>query len=610
MKMPNRVLSLICLLVAEGCAGDRFQNECAPGEVMVRDKCAVVDAPGSAGNAGTSGSGAGIAGVGGSKSAGSAGASSAAGGTSGAAGGSGSAGTGGLGGNTAGKGGGGGVGGSGAGSSGSSGAGGAPGGSGSGGAGSGGTGSAGTGAGGLAGSGSGAGGAGGTSGGGSGGGVAAGTGGLAGGGTGGAGAGGGTGGAGAAGAAGGSGPCDASQCPATECHVATCNGATCGEVDAAPGTSCAAGAGKCNGKGICGDCKPGATDCLSKVPRTCNEEGKWVEGTSCDISCGGGACSTVVSLASGYAHDCALLSDGHVRCWGGTNDYGELGVDSSPSAGTAEVQGISQATQLVAGLYFACARLDDASVWCWGDNTHNELARDTALVGHSAKPVEVVEAKGATRVFANAAAVGACAAMPNGSLLCWGNHTLPPATVSGVANVTAMGASEGTSCVRQANGFLFCWGANFAGQCATGTLGGTVAAPTKVAEGVDDVTLGVVAGCSRSASAGVSCWGSDDEYELGNGPLVTDAFATPQHVSVSGSPSAMAMGLSHVCVASAGNTYCWGFMFDQHFATPTYIDNVGGGAILSAGRGRSCSRTGPTSVACWTSASNATAVVW
>lgn len=136
-------------------------------------------------------------------------------------------------------------------------------------------------------------------------------------------------------------------------------------------------------------------------------------------------------LATGSYHNCVLLDDGTVRCWG-NNNFGQLGRgDRASPIGTdmahfpLDVVNLpAEARFLSAGEDHTCAILADKSVVCWGLNERGQLgAGDTRARGDSAddfplvsvplpgEPVELVSGNSHT-----------CALLNDGEVTCWGDN--------------------------------------------------------------------------------------------------------------------------------------------------------------------------------------------
>jgi alpha-tubulin suppressor-like RCC1 family protein len=97
----------------------------------------------------------------------------------------------------------------------------------------------------------------------------------------------------------------------------------------------------------------------------------------------------VVDVALGDAHSCALDDVGTVLCWG-DNTSGQLGTGSpmEMSLSPVRVAALSDVRDIAAGWNHTCAVLNDGTLRCWGDNTNGQLGNDS--VSSSTVPVRVV----------------------------------------------------------------------------------------------------------------------------------------------------------------------------------------------------------------------------
>jgi alpha-tubulin suppressor-like RCC1 family protein len=98
--------------------------------------------------------------------------------------------------------------------------------------------------------------------------------------------------------------------------------------------------------------------------------------------------TTVVDVALGRDHTCARKQDGTLRCWG--NNYsGQLG-DGTTADKSSPVEVTALGTTVIdvaLGGYHSCALKPGATLWCWGSNNSGQLG-DGTTVGKSS-PVQV-----------------------------------------------------------------------------------------------------------------------------------------------------------------------------------------------------------------------------
>lgn len=227
---------------------------------------------------------------------------------------------------------------------------------------------------------------------------------------------------------------------------------------------------------------------------------------------------TAIQLAAGWFHTCALLDDHTVKCWG-NNPNGELGQgDIEPRGDEPDELGdallpVDLGTgvlvrEIAAGEQHNCAVLEDRRVKCWGANDFLQLgngSRDPR--GDS--PNQLGDALPCTDLGpdfpAKALALGAhhsCALSTNGAVKCWGlnasgqlgigttaDHGAPAETMGVGLPSVDFGASRRAlaiavgmdfSCAAMDDGQVVCWGDNQVGQLGIGNTENRGVVPTQL----------------------------------------------------------------------------------------------------------------------------------
>lgn len=259
---------------------------------------------------------------------------------------------------------------------------------------------------------------------------------------------------------------------------------------------------------------------------------------------------TVVQVACGGSHTCALLDTGNVRCWGSSSS-GQLGYPGVSSVGVSdtpqsfatahgEVSIGGKVLQVTGGYGHTCVLMDTGAVRCWGSNNHGQLGYgNTNDIGDDETPAIAGDINvGGKVVQVAAGGYHTCALLDTGNVRCWGNNS---SGQLGYGNTTSYGASTLP---------------NVAGDVM---LGGTAT----------QVSCGQYYTCALLDSGAVRCWGLGGKGELGYGntnsigdnEFPSDAGDVPigalvaQVVAGRGSPTG---NESSCALLKSGSVRCWG----------------------------------------------------
>mgnify|MGYP002399958061 CR=1 FL=1 len=407
---------------------------------------------------------------------------------------------------------------------------------------------------------------------------------------------------------------DADGCSAT-CLVET--GWTCTGEPSTCATTCgdgiAAGAETCDGGGLAsGDGCAATCDlefgwaCDTMVPNQCTlvatlaevtlgGEGGCVRTTAGDVGCfgvnsegqvGNGttgvrtdlptfALAGASAIASGDEHVCALVV-GDVWCWG-DNLNEQLGPGAAP--GTDETTPIlvtglpADMAEVEGGFDHTCAIDSVGGVWCWGDNDNRQLGRGGTSTIDDPVPGLVALPGALAATDLGLGENHSCAVLEDETVACWGDDDSgqlgdgasgvdgsTAALVTGLTGIVDVDAGRDTTCAIDTLGTVTCWGNNDDGEVGN-DVPGDVATPQTLAlpAAADAISLGTDFSCALLTNDEVYCWGEGNDYQLGDGDLISRSAP----VAVQGLPAGdlvdLEAGANGVCVVRSNDErWCWG----------------------------------------------------
>lgn len=167
-----------------------------------------------------------------------------------------------------------------------------------------------------------------------------------------------------------------------------------------------------------------------------------------------------------------------------------------------------------------------------------------------------------------------CARKPEGSVKCWGDDRNgqngagavvdgglrnEPVDVTGIADAVDVSAGRAHACIAHKTGKVSCWGFNNDGQLGNGQTGSSSPTPVEALMISDAVNVGAGSNftCAARRGGGAACWGANNAGQLGT----NSNAASPAPISVVNlkEVSAVAAGQLHACaVKRDGSVACWG----------------------------------------------------
>ena len=240
----------------------------------------------------------------------------------------------------------------------------------------------------------------------------------------------------------------------------------------------------------------------------------------------------VTAIAAGGNHTLALKSDGSVVAWGynmsGQIGDGTSGAGTNRTSPVAVSVLTSGVVAIAGGANHSLAAKSDGSVYGWGNNSGGQIGDGTTTA--RSVPTQVPDLAGVTAVAAGGS--HSLARKSDGSAVGWGLNNfgqlgdgtttsprLGPVSVTGVSSVTAVRAGQNHSYAMKSDLTVWSWGNASSGQLGDGTTTPPKSTPVQVT-GLPDVTAigaGDNHGLALAADKSVWAWGANGSSQLGDG---------------------------------------------------------------------------------------------
>lgn len=333
-------------------------------------------------------------------------------------------------------------------------------------------------------------------------------------------------------------------------------------------------------------------------------------------------------ISAGAFHNCALRTDGKVKCWGSESARYE-----SQSSRAVLVPFLSNVRQISAGEQspggpYTCFLFTNGTVKCWGRNYYGQLGDGTTDDNTIYAP-GLADTKGTTvKQLSHVRQISArnshtCAVLANRSVRCWGKGTygqigdgtkknrLVAVQVKGLGSAMQISAGENHTCALLVNKTVKCWGRNQEGQLGDGTsTDRLLPVPVDGLKSVVQISAGEDHTCAVLVNHKVQCWGGNGFGQLGNGESGISSYV-PVYVSQLASVIQISARDKTTCaVQSNGQVKCWGSggYWQTLLGTgrdlsqsdvPLPVRSIRNAVQVSVGNSTACALLAIGSVKCW-----------
>ncbi len=169
-----------------------------------------------------------------------------------------------------------------------------------------------------------------------------------------------------------------------------------------------------------------------------------------------------------------------------------------------------------------------------------------------------------------------CLVTTTGNIKCWGGNDFgqlgdgtvstfknTPVTVANISTAKQSAIGYNHACAILQNGSVSCWGDNNNGQLGDGTQTTRLQATpvTGLAAKATQLALSYQSTCALLETGNVQCWGSNSQGELGLADNKIVRKITPTTITIGSNLKAkrLVAGKNHLCAISQNDSvYCWG----------------------------------------------------
>lgn len=328
---------------------------------------------------------------------------------------------------------------------------------------------------------------------------------------------------------------------------------------------------------------------------------------------------SVIKVSIGKSHVCALLDDGHVKCWG-SNAFGQLGYGDNANRGDhpnemgenlpfIDFGNDVLIHDIASGSNHNCVlTVDRRKAFCFGNNSKGQLGIGTNKdvgsvpneIGTNLKFATFGQDGIINSIHSGSAAQHTCVIVSDGRLQCWGDNTwfqlgygdnrnrgdeenemaenLPLIDLGNENKVVAVELGEGHTCVLLESKAVKCWGRNDFGQLGIGNIKPVGDNPQSMGNALQSIKWGnnmyatqIAVGdnftCGLLNNNSVKCYGKNIDGSLGTGDSINRGVSQKtigfvvQAIDL-GYPltkSKLSCHIGHCCVLfDDSRAKCWG----------------------------------------------------